>query len=117
MDNKNIILIAIAVLIIALLGVAAFSLGGNHQESAKNATDNLTKNTVNQTDNSTNNTKVVGDNSTFNGTNNTTNKTYKVYNPQSDSYVTVIGEKFDNDVHRWYTYDKDGVRYYNTRIN
>ena len=117
MDNKNIILIAIAVLIIALLGVAAFSLGGNRQESAKNATDNLTKNTVNKTDNATNDTKVVGDNSTFKGANNTTNKTYKVYNPQSDSYVTVIGEKFDNDVHRWYTYDKDGVRYYNTRIS
>ena len=64
MDNKNIILIAIAVLIIALLGVAAFSLGGNHQESAKNATDNLTKNTVNKTDNATNDTKVVGDKKT-----------------------------------------------------
>ena len=49
---------------------------------------------------------------------NQTNKTVaKVYNPQTDSYVEVIGEKYDKDVHRWYTYDKDGVRYYNTRIN
>ena len=66
-----------------------------------------------------NNTTVVGDNSTLNMTNNLTNNNtpYKVYNPQSDSYVPVIGEKFDEEVNRWYTYDEDGVRYYNTRIN
>ena len=45
-----------------------------------------------------------------------TNETYRVYNPQSDSYVTVIGEGYDAEVDRWYTYDTDGVRYYNTRI-
>jgi hypothetical protein len=30
--------------------------------------------------------------------------------------VTVIGEGYDDEVDRWYTYDTDGVRYYNTRI-
>ena len=35
----------------------------------------------------------------------------------SDFMLTVIGEKYDSGVNRWYTYDKDGVRYYNTRIN
>ena len=32
-------------------------------------------------------------------------------------FMTVIGEKYDDEVNRWYTYDEDGVRYYNTRIN
>ena len=62
------------------------------------------------------NDTVVGDNSPRNDTN-TSNETYRVYNPQSDSYVTVIGEGYDAEVDRWYTYDTDGVRYYNTRIN
>ena len=92
MENKNILLIAIAILIIAVIGIA--------------------------TQNNTNNTTIVGDNSVLNiSALNKTNGTYKIYDPQSDSYVTVIGEKFGNGVNRWYTYDKDGVRYYNTRIN
>lgn len=61
------------------------------------------------------NNTVVGDNSKRNDTN-TSNQTYRVYNPQSDSYVTVIGEGYDAENDRWYTYDTDGVRYYNTRI-
>ena len=28
-----------------------------------------------------------------------------------------LKEKFDEEVNRWYTYDDQGVRYYNTRIN
>ena len=59
---------------------------------------------------------VVGDNSTRTDLT-INNTTYKVYNPQSDSYVPVLGEKYDDEVNRWYTYDEDGVRYYNTRIN
>lgn len=108
METKNIILIAIIVLIIAVIGIFVFSSQAN---DFKNVTDGLTNITNNTTKvvNNTNITKIV---------NNTTqnNKTYKVYNPQSDSYVTVIGEKFDEEVNRWYTYDTDGVRYYNTRI-
>lgn len=117
MDNKNIILIAIVILVIALAAVAAFIY----------TTDNGSTNVTNSTQNKTvidvdkvNNTTVVGDNSTrVNETANLTNNntTYKVYNPQSDSYVPVIGEKYDDEVQRWYTYDEDGVRYYNTRIN
>lgn len=125
MEQKNIILIFIVILVVALMAVAVYTFT-DHGNDVKNVTANLTKNdtkvanTTNVTnttsaDNSTNKT-VVGDNSTLNATNNT-NKTYKVYNPQSDSYVEVIGEKFDAEVHRWYTYDHDGVRYYNTRIN
>ncbi|MCQ2970784.1 hypothetical protein SAMN05216439_0170 [Methanobrevibacter gottschalkii] len=112
MKNKNILLIAIAVLVVALIAVGAYTMfnGNTHL----NVTDNTTG-----IDNSTgidNNTTVVGDNSPLeNLTNN--NTTYKVYNPQSDSYVPVIGEKFDEEVNRWYTYDDQGVRYYNTRIN
>ena len=80
--------------------------------NATNATKVITANKT------VNNTTVVGDNSTrINETNKTNNTTYKVYNPQSDSYVPVIGEKYDDEVNRWYTYDTDGVRYYNTRIN
>ena len=63
----------------------------------------------------TNDTQIVGDNSPRNDTN-TSNQTHRVYNPQTDSYVTVIGEGYDAEVDRWYTYDTDGVRYYNTRI-
>ena len=73
------------------------------------------------------NNTVVGDNSPRhdNNTNNTTARVYnpqtdsyaaRVYNPQTDSYVTVVGEGYDVEVDRWYTYDTDGVRYYNTRI-
>ena len=119
MDNKNIILIAIVILVIALAAVAAYIY------STDNTAIDITNKTKNQTVidvdkvNDTNGT-VVGDNSTRsdNNTNLTNNNTtYKVYNPQSDSYVPVIGEKFDEEVNRWYTYDDQGVRYYNTRIN
>lgn len=117
MDKKNIILIVIVVLVIALAAVAAYIYTSDNSAPHNN---------INQTENTTvididkvNNT-IVGDNSSR--TNDTTNITnnntpYKVYNPQTDSYVPVIGEKYDSEVNRWYTYDEDGVRYYNTRIN
>ncbi len=119
MEKNNIILIVIVVLVIALAAVAAYIY----------STDNTAIDITNQTQNKTvidvdkaNNTTItsVGDNSTRNDANNNltnNNTTYKVYNPQSDSYVPVIGEKFDDEVNRWYTYDDQGVRYYNTRIN
>lgn len=125
MDNKNILLIGIIILVIALIAVGAYiSMTENqHGNPLSNAT-NQTNGTVNSTTdaimidengNVTNDT-AVGDNSPRNDTN-TSNSTYRVYNPQSDSYVTVIGEGYDDEVDRWYTYDTDGVRYYNTRIN
>ena len=119
MESKNIILIAIIVLVLALFAVLAFSMTNDNTSVDLNAT-----NTTNTTT-ATNITKnVTTNNTTKNETNQTTinlvkitpNKTYKVYDPQSDSYVQVIGEKFDEEVGRWYTYDKDNVRYYNTRI-
>ena len=122
MELKNIILIVIAILAIVLICAGAFFL--NNDNGTIIDTLNATNNTNNTTDfvqvNDTvdvNNTTVVGDNSFNNQTagNNTTD--HKVYNPQTDSYVSVIGEKFDDEVNRWYTYDADGVRYYNTRIN
>jgi flagellar basal body-associated protein FliL len=124
MDNKNnIILIAIAILAIALIAVGIFAFTSNSEQVSVN--DNVTvQNTTNNTttkvimldkDGNVTNKTVVGDNSTRNDTN-TSNVTYRVYNPQSDSYVTVIGEGYDVEVDRWYTYDTDGVRYYNTRI-
>ena len=122
MKTQNIILIAIAILVVALIGVAAYSVMNNQSPIDLNATqnNNTTKfiniGTINAND--TNNTTVVGDNSPRNVTNLTNNTTtYKVYVPQTDSYVPVIGEKYDDAVNRWYTYDVDGVRYYNTRIN
>ena len=123
MKTKNIILIAIAILVIALVAVGLYSFYNGDADILSNATlpnplDNNTTEDVIDVDNVTNTTNdtVVGDNSpreniTINNT------TYKVYNPQSDSYVAVIGEKYDDEVNRWYTYDEDGVRYYNTRIN
>lgn len=119
MDNKNIILIAIVILVIALAAVAAYIYSSDN--TAIDVTNKTKNKTVIDVDkvNGTNST-VVGDNSTRNGDNSNltnANTTYKVYNPQSDSYVPVIGEKFDDEVNRWYTYDEDGVRYYNTRIN
>ena len=118
MEKKKILLIAIAILIIAVIGIAAYS-GMNMQ---KNVSDNAQSNSTNtgELKNNTtgNNNTTVGDNSVLNKSDlNKTNKTYKIYDPQSDGYVTVVGEKFDNGVNRWYTYDKDGVRYYNTRIS
>lgn len=124
MDNKNILLIGIVILVIALIAVGAYIfMNENQQGNALSNVTNQTNDTVkNATDaimidengNVTNDT-VVGDNSPRNDTN-TSNSTYRVYNPQSDSYVTVIGEGYDAEVDRWYTYDTDGVRYYNTRI-
>lgn len=126
METKNIILIAIVILIIALAAVGAFIYTNDNQtvDLISNNTNNTTKSNVTN-DNpkvvmidengSTINDTVVGDNSPRNDTN-TTNSTYRVYNPQTDSYVTVIGEGYDDEVDRWYTYDTDGVRYYNTRI-
>ena len=123
MELKNVILIVIAILVIVLVGVGLYALDNGHGNDLTNATN--ATNSTNQTDknvtnatavNKTDANKTVGDNSPRNNTTKV-NQTYKVYNPQSDSYVTVIGEKYDSDVNRWYTYDTDGVRYYNTRIN
>lgn len=124
MDNRNkIILIAIAILVIVLIAVGAFIITSNGDNTSVN--DNITiKNATNDTnksaimidkDGNVENDTVVGDNSPRNGTN-TSNETYRIYNPQTDSYVTVIGEAYDAEVDRWYTFDTDGVRYYNTRI-
>ena len=125
MDNKNILLIGIIILVIALIAVGAYismteNQHGNPLSNATNQTNGTVNNTtdaimIDENGNVTNDT-VVGDNSPRNDTN-TSNRTYRVYNPQSDSYVTVIGEGYDDEVDRWYTYDTDGVRYYNTRIN
>ena len=121
METKNIILIAIAILVVALIAIGAYIIvtDSNSDAVIANTTANNTANNttdvimIDENGNVTNNT--VGDNSPRNDTN-TSNATYRVYNPQSDSYVTVIGEGYDDDVDRWYTYDTDGVRYYNTRI-
>ena len=125
MDNKNILLIGIIILVIALIAVGAYismteNQHGNPLSNATNQTNGTLNSTtdaimIDENGNVTNDT-VVGDNSPRNDTN-TSNSTYRVYNPQSDSYVTVIGEGYDDEVDRWYTYDTDGVRYYNTRIN
>ena len=128
MKTTNIILIAIAILVIALVAIGIYTFtndGGDinilNATLDNNTTDFIDIGTINADDiNDTNNTTIVGDNSILENVtgqlgNNTT--VYKVYVPQTDSYVPVIGEKFDDEVNRWYTYDADGVRYYNTRIN
>ncbi len=125
MKTTNIILIAIAILVIALVAVGVYTFTShdgdlnllNVTKEDNNTTDFIDIGTINAND--TNNTTVVGDNSPRENVTNDTgnNTTYKVYDPQSDSYVPVIGEKYDDEVNRWYTYDADGVRYYNTRIN
>ena len=120
METKNIILIAIAILVVILVAVGIYSFSGSDVEipnvGENNTTDFIDADSV--TPDVDNNT-TVGDNSTFTPPSNLTNNNtpYKVYNPQTDSYVPVIGEAFDEEVNRWYTYDEDGVRYYNTRIN
>jgi hypothetical protein len=127
MKTTNIILIAIAILVIALVAVGLYSVYDGNTDildnvNITNPLDNNTTDDVVDVDNMTNMTNVtdsvvvVGDNSTRTDMT-INNTTYKVYNPQSDSYVPVIGEKYDDEVNRWYTYDEDGVRYYNTRIN
>ena len=121
MKTTNIILIAIAILVVALVAIGIYSFTSSGDLDILNATlDNNTTDfvdigTINAND--TNNTTVIGDDSPRENTPDSNNTTYKVYNPQSDSYVPVIGEKYDDEVNRWYTYDADGVRYYNTRIN
>ena len=124
MENKNIILAIIGILIIAVLAIGLYSFvnDGSIADSINITADNNNNTTdfVNVTDTvDVNNTTVVGDNSpnTQNTTNLNNTTDYKVYNPQSDSYVSVVGEAYDDEVDRWYTYDNDGVRYYNTRIN
>lgn len=122
MDKKNIILIVIVILVIALAAIAAYVYISDNNSSVDIVNASSANNTNNTTviDIDQANDTIVGDNSTradepANLTN--SNTTYKVYNPQTDSYVPVIGEKFDEEVNRWYTYDDQGVRYYNTRIN
>lgn len=125
METKNIILIVIVILVIALAAVGAYiyTSDNNIVENLNITSDdnnNTTSSVINVTDTvDVNNTTVVGDNSpnTENLTSDNNTTEYKVYNPQSDSYVPVIGEAYDDEVDRWYTYDTDGVRYYNTRIN
>ena len=120
MDNKNIILVTIAILVVALIIISAYIITNDGNTVDTNTTENNTTNTtgvvmIDEKGNVKNDT-VVGDDSKRNDTNQS-NKTHRVYNPQSDSYVTVIGKGYDDEVDRWYTYDTDGVRYYNTRIN
>lgn len=124
MEKNKIILIAIAILVIvlAIVGAYIYTTNGDGTQVANVTADNATSESNNTTnvvmidkDGKDENNTVVGDNSKRNDTN-TSNQTYRVYNPQSDSYVTVIGEGYDAENDRWYTYDTDGVRYYNTRI-
>ena len=122
MDKNKIILAAIIVLVIALIALGTYIIFSNGDEGSIN--DNVT---IQNNTNDNNTTVIMIDehgnvtNDTDSGNNsanntNDTNKTYRIYDPQSDSYVTVIGEAYDAEVDRWYTYDTDGVRYYNTRI-
>ncbi len=118
METKNILLIAIAILVVAVIAIGAFSYFGGDSSIPLNITDDNNTTVADTNTSVEENTTIVGDNSPRNDENLTNNNTtYKVYNPQSDSYVPVIGEKFDEEVNRWYTYDDQGVRYYNTRIN
>ena len=118
MENKNyIILIAIVILAIALICISVYIATPNNNNTTVNNNTTIENNT-----NNTNNVIMidkdgnVNNNTTTHNNTNTSNETYRVYNPQTDSYVTVIGEGYDAEVDRWYTYDTDGVRYYNTRI-
>ncbi len=121
MDKNKILLAVIAILVIALIVLGAYIITTDSNRlvelnvTSENNTDNTTDVIMIDKDGKQTNGTVVGDDSPRNDTN-TSNETYRVYNPQSDSYVTVIGEGYDAEVDRWYTYDTDGVRYYNTRI-
>ena len=101
METKNIILIAIAILVICVIAVGIYSFTNNGVDII-NSTDNNTTTdfidigTINAND--TENSTVVGDNSPRENATPANNTTYKVYNPQSDSYVPVIGEKYDDEV-------------------
>ena len=113
METKNILLIVIVILVVALIGLAAYIYINDSTPDVNTIADNNTTNTsanLNKTD-------VIDIDDTSKADNTENNTTYRVYDPQNDSYVTVIGEAYDSEVDRWYTYDTDGVRYYNTRIN
>ena len=101
-------------MVIALIAVGAYIITSDSNNQVTDVT-----NATNKTDNTTDVVMLDKDgkvNNTTGNSSNKTNTTYRVYNPQTDSYVTVIGEGYDAEVDRWYTYDTDGVRYYNTRI-
>ena len=119
MENNQIVILAIVVLVIALIGVCAYSFTGSGIADVTNVTN--ATNATSSNDTVTNDTNSTVDAIPANDTVRTNatgeNTTARVYNPQSDSYVTVIGEGYDDEVDRWYTYDSDGVRYYNTRMN
>ena len=113
METKNILLIVIVILVVALIGLAAYIYINDTAPDVNTIAENNTTNAsvdVNKPD-------VINVDDVEKGNDTGNNTTYRVYNPQSDSYVTVVGEGYDDEVDRWYTYDTDGVRYYNTRIN
>ena len=113
METKNILLIVIVILVVALIGLAAYIyINDTTPEVNTIAENNTTKASVDA-----NKSDVINVDELEKGNDTGNNTTYRVYNPQDDAYVTVIGEGYDAEVDRWYTYDTDGVRYYNTRIN
>ena len=86
-DKKNIILIAIVILVIALAAVAAFiyTSGSSHK-----AVDNITNTTQNKTVinvDKVNNTTVVGDNTTR--ANNTANNTTAATQNSGFNFTTI----------------------------
>ena len=122
MTTKEIILIILAGCIIAI-GIYA---GLTQETQVENNT--ITNNTTNITNltnetNDTDNEKTY-DNSYSSNTQSSksssnsqsSSEEYKVYNPQSMDYVNVKGEAYDSESGTWYTYDSNGMRYYNTRI-
>ena len=85
MENKNIILIAIAILVVALVAVGIYSLSnGNVALPTNNTGDNNTTTnfinigTINADDLNNTTDKVVGDNSTLNNTGNMTNNNTQI---------------------------------------
>ncbi|WP_407414324.1 hypothetical protein [Methanobrevibacter sp.] len=114
METKNILLIVIVILVVALIGLAAYIYMSDSTPDINTIAENNSSKTNTSVNNTTDVIIIGNETPKINDTNN--NTTYRVYNPQSDSYVTVIGEGYDAEVDRWYTYDTDGVRYYNTRI-
>ena len=94
MEQKNILLIVIAVLVIALIAVGAYIITSDSNNQVTDVT-----NATNKTDNTTDVVMLDKDGKVNNTTGNSSNKT-----------------RYDAEVDRWYTYDTDGVRYYNTRI-
>lgn len=116
-DDKKIFVIVFVVILVALAGIGVYlstqqpQTDVSHNNTSDNKTNDTNKTVMIDKDGKNNNT-VVG----FNASKMGNNTTHRVYNPQTDSYVTVIGEGYDSEVNRWYTYDTDGVRYYNTRF-